>query len=108
MANQQRLTKKAVVDARPVPGKVWFLWDKELRGFGYKIEGAGTKSFILQYRNSEKRKRRIVLGRFGVITIEQARDEARIMLGDVARGLDPAEDKQAARDGVTVGQLCDW
>jgi integrase len=108
MSEPQRLTKKAIVDAQPVRGQVIFLWDKELRGFGCKIEGAGTKSFILQYRNSEKRKRRIVLGRFGVMTVEQARDEARIKLGDVAKGIDPADEKKGARDGVTVGQLCDW
>lgn len=108
MANLQRLTKKMIVEARPVPGKPTFLWDQELRGFGCKIEGAGTKSFVLQYRNAERRKRRLVLGRFGVMTVEQARDEARIKLGDVARGLDPADQKQAARDGITVGQVCDW
>lgn len=108
MSEPQRLTKKMIVDAQPVRGRVTFLWDKELRGFGCKIEGAGTKSFILQYRNSEKRKRRIVLGRFGVMTVEQARDEARIKLGDVARGIDPADEKKSAREGLTVGQLCDW
>ncbi len=108
MSEPQRLTKKTIVDAQPVPGHVTFLWDKELRGFGCKIEGAGTKSFILQYRNSEKRKRRIVLGRFGVMTVEQARDEARIKLGEVAKGIDPADEKKSARDGMTVGQLCDW
>lgn len=108
MFEPQRLTKKKIVDAQAVRGHVIFLWDKELRGFGCKIEGAGTKSFILQYRNSEKRKRRIVLGRFGVMTIEQARDEARIKLGDIAKGVDPADEKKSARDGVTVGQLCDW
>jgi len=108
MSEPQRLTKKMIVDAQSVRGQVIFLWDKELRGFGCKIEGAGTKSFVLQYRNSEKRKRRIVLGRFGVMTVEQARDEARIKLGDVAKGIDPADEKKSARDGVTVGQLCDW
>ena len=108
MADPQRLTKKMIVDAKPTPGTPIFLWDKELRGFGCKIEGAGTKSFILQYRNSERRKRRIVIGRFGVVTVEQARDEARIKLGEVARGLDPADEKRAARDSITVGQLCDW
>lgn len=108
MSEPQRLTKKMIVEAQPVRGQVTFLWDKELRGFGCKIEGAGTKSFILQYRNSEKRKRRIVLGRFGVMTVEQARDEARIKLGDVAKGIDPADERKSARDGVTVGQLCDW
>lgn len=59
---------------------------EELRAFGCKIEGAGTESLLLQYRNSEKLRRRIVLGRFGVMTVKQARDEARIMSGDVARG----------------------
>jgi len=108
MADTQRLTKKMVVDAKPVVGRPTFLWDKELRGFGCKIEAAGTKSFIVQYRNSEGRKRRLVLGRFGVMTVEQARDEARIKLGDVARGLDPADEKAAKKSGLTIGELCDW
>jgi hypothetical protein len=42
------------------------------------------------------------------MTVEQARDEARIKLGDVARGLDPADEKAAKRGGLTVGELCDW
>lgn len=108
MADTQRLTKKMVGEAKPVEGRPTFLWDKELRGFGCKIEAAGTKSFIVQYRNSEGRKRRLVLGRFGVMTVEQARDEARIKLGDVARGLDPADEKAATKAGLTVGALCDW
>jgi len=108
MADAQRLTKKMISDAKPASDRPTFIWDKELRGFGCKIESGGTKSFILQYRNSERRKRRMVLGRFGVITVEQARDEARIKLGDVTRGLDPADEKQLARDSLTVGQLCDW
>jgi len=108
MPDQLRLTKKMIADAKPTPGGPAFLWDKELRGFGCKIEAAGTKSFIVQYRNAERRKRRMVLGRFGVITVEQARDEARIKLGDVARGQDPADEKRTSREGVTVGQLCDW
>src|SRR3546814_6205399 len=64
MPDPQRLTKRIVVDAKPVAGRVIFLWDGELRGFGCKIESAGTKSFVLQYRNAERRKRRMVLGRF--------------------------------------------
>lgn len=50
----------------------------------------------------------MVLGRYGVITVEQARDEARIKLSDVARGQDLADEKRTSREGVTVGQLCDW
>lgn len=108
MTDPRRLTKKMVADAKPLAGRPTFLWDKELRGFGCKIEAAGTKSFIVQYRNFEGRKRRLVLGRYGVMTVEQARDEARIKLGDVARGLDPADEKAARKGGPTVGELCDW
>src|SRR4051812_8163921 len=92
----------------PVPGKPVFIWDGELRGFGLKVEAAGTKSFVLQYRNAEGRKRRIVLGRYGVLTLEQGRDLARIRLGEIAQGEDPADARRAARDGITVGALCDW
>ena len=38
---------------------------------------------------------------------DTARDEARRLLGDVARGEDPAGAKHAIRKGVTVGELCD-
>src|SRR3546814_14587550 len=108
MPDPQRLTKRSVVDAKPVAGRVIFLWDGELRGVGCKIESAGTKSFVLQYRNAERRKRRMVLGRFGVMTVEQARDEARIKLGEIAQGMDQADDRQRERDGLTNGQVCAW
>jgi integrase len=38
---------------------------------------------------------------------DTARDEARRLLGDVARGEDPAGAKQAIRKAITVGELCD-
>ncbi len=53
MPDQLRLTKKMIAEEKPTPGGPTFLWDKELRGFGCKIEAAGTKSFIVQYRNAE-------------------------------------------------------
>ncbi|HEX7848400.1 MAG TPA: site-specific integrase [Sphingomonas sp.] len=93
---------------QPVKGRAVFLWDGELRGFGCKVEGAGTKSFVLQYRNAERRKRRLVIGRYGVVTLEQARDDARIKLGQIAKGEDPADIKQASRNGLSVGAICDW
>lgn len=43
--------------------------------------------YVCQY----KRRRRINLGRVGVITPAQARDKALSILGDVAKGLDPSE-----------------
>lgn len=108
MGHSQRLTQKMVFDARPVPDRAFFLWDGDIKGFGCKIEPGGTKSFVLQYRTWERLKRRVVLGRVGVMTLEEARRDARAKLGDVAKGGDPAKDQQNAKNGLTVGALCDW
>lgn len=103
-----KLTKTAVDDAvAPKAGQA-LIWDSELRGFGVRILPSGLKSFVLQYRNMEGRSRRIALGRFGVLTVEQARAQARIKLGEVATGGDPAADRAKARAAVTVNDVCDW
>jgi integrase len=47
------------------------------------------------------------IGRHGAPwTPEQAREEARSILGGVAKGADPAAEKQARRGVVTVAELC--
>ena len=103
-----KLTKRAV-DALPPPASgQTFAWDTELRGFGVRAIPSGLKVFILQYRNAEGRSRRVVLGRYGVLTVEQARDQARIKLGQVASGSDPAEERAASREAITVAEVCDW
>lgn len=44
---------------------------------------SGTRSFIIQYRNLEGRTRRCVIGQYGVLTVEQARDHAKKKLASV-------------------------
>lgn len=82
-------------------------WDSELRGFGVAVGRSGAKSFIVQYRNSAGRSRRKVIGRFGLMTPEEARRIARSILGDVARGDDPAN-REPEKPGHTVNSICDW
>ncbi|MGI8841056.1 MAG: integrase arm-type DNA-binding domain-containing protein [Caulobacteraceae bacterium] len=102
-----KLTKQAVKDLETPKKGQTFLWDGELRGFGIRAIPSGLKTFVLQYRNAEGRSRRIVLGRFGVLTVEQARDKAKIKLGAVADGGDPAEEA-GPRETITVAEICDW
>lgn len=103
-----KLTKRAVDALAPPEKGQAFLWDSELRGFGVRTIPSGLKTFILQYRNAEGRSRRIVVGRYGVLTVEQARDQAKIKLGAVAGGADPAEENVGSRDAITVAELCGW
>ena len=102
-----KLTIQAVKALEPPEKGQTFLWDGELRGFGVRVIPSGLKTFVLQYRNAEGRSRRIVLGRFGVLTVEQARDKAKIKLGAVANGDDPAEGA-GPREAITVAEVCDW
>jgi integrase len=102
-----KLTIQAVKALGPPEKGQAFIWDRELRGFGVRVIPSGLKTFVLQYRNAEGRSRRIVLGRFGVLTVEQARDKAKIKLGAVANGDDPAEGA-GPREAIAVAEVCDW
>lgn len=105
---QAKLNKRTL-DAMPIPKEGQeFLWDTEIKGFGVRVVPSGLKTFVIQYRNIENRQRRAKLGRYGVMTVEQARDAAKIKLADVAKGEDPAEEAQKARSAMTVAEMCQW
>jgi len=103
-----KLTIKAVDALQPPASGQAFLWDGELKGFGIRITKAGAKTFILQYRNAAGKSRRINIGRYGVITLENARSEAKIKLGTIAAGEDPADVDDDSDGPITVSTLCDW
>ena len=111
----EKLTKR-IIDAlkAPKPSKVGvkvretFLWDKELRGFGVQVMPSGLKSFVIQFRTSEGRLRRSVIGRFGLMTVEEARDLAHEKLVAVSKGIDPVAAEAEAAGLITVAELCDW
>ncbi len=103
-----KITKRLVDSLVPEAGRDVFSWDSELKGFGLRVKPSGMKSFLIQYRNLEGRTRRLVLGQYGALTPEVARDLARKKLTAVAEGEDPSADRHAARVGMTVSEVCDW
>ena len=79
----------------PFPKKTReIVWDMTLPGFGCRVTPAGHKAFVIQYRVGG-RSRQVTLGDYGVLTVEQARDRAKKLLGDVAAGADPADEQEA-------------
>lgn len=108
MTRPPKLTKRTIDALKPDRRRESFLWDGELRGFGVRVKPSGTKTFIIQYRNLEGRTRRCVIGQYGVLTVEQARDLAQKMLASVIDGADPSAERLAIRQGMTVSTLCDW
>ena len=100
-----KLTKRTV-DALAPDAKDYFVWDTLIAGFGIRIMPSGAKTYQAQYRKGG-RTRRISLGRHGNITVEQARLLAKEVLGDVAKGENPAEDIAQHRKAPTVAALCE-
>jgi integrase len=100
-----KITKRAV-DTIRASGREVFLWDDETPGFGLRAKPSGAKSFVVQYRNVQGRSRRLTLGRYGVLTVEEARRRARLSLAAVLKGDDPAENKLLERGALTVADLC--
>ena len=100
-----KINKKAV-DAAVPSGRDYVIWDSELPGFGLRVFASGKRSYVLQYR-SLGRSRRYTIGLHGVWTPESARLEAKAQLGRIARGDNPAEEKQLDHQALTVKQLCD-
>ena len=101
------LTKRTV-DALEPEDKSWIAWDDRLVGFGCRVQPSGTKSFIVNYRSGEGGRKapnkRVVIGRHGRVGPDEARRKARDMLGQVARGEDPAGERAEARGVPTLAE----
>ncbi len=90
---------KTVLDKieRNPPEKGYQLhWD-ELRGFAARVTAEGRVSYVVQGRGQGKELRFTfgTGGSRGHLTVEQARDKAKSILGKMADGIDPREAKRA-------------
>lgn len=82
-----------------------FYRDDELKGFALRVTSSGAKSFILEKRVNGKVKR-ITLGRYPGLTVEQARKEAQKLSGKIATGIDPiAAKKESLSKVITLRQV---
>lgn len=101
-----KLTKRAV-DALVAGPERYFAWDIELKGFGVRVTPEGRKTYIVRYRTIGGAKRMLTLATHGVLTTEEAREEARKALARAAMGGDPQGVKAERRAEMTVRELCE-
>jgi hypothetical protein len=105
-----KITKRSVDALKAsADGAETVLWDSVLKGFGVGVQRGGAKSYILHYRAGRGRGaplRKLTLGRHGSPwTPDNARGEARRLLGLVEGGADPAADKIARKEAPLIGEL---
>ena len=111
-----KFTQRRIDDLECSAGKKDVLvFDDEQRGLGVRVTKGGGKTYLAQYTIAGS-KRRISLGSCMAISLAAARDAVRAILGDVAKGRDPAaERKRAVREAkekteaeaLTLGLLID-
>jgi integrase len=104
-----RLTKRSVDALTPGSGD-YTVWDDDLAGFGVRVHPAGRKTFVLKYRVGGGRaatQRKMTLGTFGPVTVEQARGMARQAHADVVKGRDPAQERTDHRRADTFKRFAD-
>lgn len=101
-----KLTKKIVDDAQlPVGKDQIFYRDDQLKGFALRVTASGTKSFVVE-KNIDNKVRRITLGKYGALTVEQARKEAQKIIGQIATGINPIAEKQALKiNSITLSEV---
>ena len=101
-----KITKRFVDLLKPTDRDV-VLWDSEMARFGVRVKPTGAMTYVVQYRNSAGRTRKLALGRVGVLTPEEARQAARKALAAVSGGGDPSAERHAQRVDLTLAELVD-
>ncbi|CZP06053.1 Putative prophage CPS-53 integrase [Legionella pneumophila] len=101
-----KLTKTIVDKLEHIAGKTQtFYRDNDLKGFALRVTSGGVKSFIVETRINGKVKR-VTLGKYGNLTVEEARKQAKSLLGSVARGDDPIAEKKTKKvHAMTLQQV---
>jgi integrase len=89
-----KLTKTVIDKIIPSPtGNQTIYRDGQLKGFALRVTRNGAKSFIVEKRTNNKLAR-VTIGRYGDLTVEQARLEAQKILGKLAIGINPITEKR--------------
>ena len=101
------LTKKRIDSLRFDGRPLCFFPDGPdgIPNFGIRVFPSGRKSFLLGYRlPGSRRQRWTTVGKYGVLTLHQAREKARKLLLGIQQGRDP---KATAPAKVTLAEYAD-
>ena len=93
----EKLTKRVVdrLIAQADPVKDTLVWDSAVPGLILRLR-AGSARFAFQYKR-RGRTRRVSIGAYGPLTLDQARDLARSLYSQIRSGNDPAETRRTER-----------
>ena len=82
---------QAIVDKTQPQNKALIYWDQSITGFGLKVTPTGMKSYILQTRIAGREYKKTIY-KADFIKLDQARNQARSLLGKIAMGENPFDE----------------
>ena len=99
------ISKRTVEALKSVKDTVF--WDSELSGFGVRVYPSGSKHYVVQTRAGGKAAKRVTVGRHGIVTAEEARRRAALIIARIKAGEEPASEPLAVTlaESPTVGDL---
>ena len=103
---EYRSISRRTVEALSVEKDTVF-WDSELKGFGVRVYPSGSRVYVVQSRGPLGPKR-VTVGRHGVISADQARRRAALILIRIKAGEEPVP-KPSSREeaGPTVAEIAE-
>ena len=103
---QYKSISRRTVEALSVAKDTVF-WDNELTGFGVRVYPSGARVYVVQSRGPGGLKR-VTVGRHGVISADQARRRAALILARIKAGEDPvAAPLAGVEPGPAVADLAE-
>jgi integrase len=85
-------------------GERLVIHDLEVPGLIGELREGGAMSFYL-YRRIDGRPSRYRIGRFPLVTVESARRQARIKIGEIADGKNPIEERRQSRRSFVLSAI---
>ena len=99
---------RRTVEGLPTEKREAVFWDRELSGFGVRVYPSGAKVYVVQTRAGGK-SRRITIGRHGLVSAEQARRKAAMVIASIKAGQDPGRNGSllATAAGPTLAEVAE-
>lgn len=94
-----KITRELLRDIKPT-GKTVDIYDTDIKGFIVRILPSGTMTYVIRYSSGAGVQVRYSLGKsYPTTSISEGREAARILLGKIAAGENPADERKALAAG---------
>lgn len=105
--NQINFTHR-VLDRLSVPGqgKRNTFFDSQVKGLNVVVTDKGVKSFYLR-KVVQGQSTRLFIGRYPDLSVENAREQANTFLNQIAKGLNPHDQRQKLKEEPTFAEMFD-